>query len=81
MTLHDAHRRIRVEFVEMPGLKLTLAQIARLCGVPRELCEPAVSLLVNGGFLAATPDGSFLRRGLMTQPDAPLAPRALVAAS
>jgi hypothetical protein len=64
MTLHEARVRIQIEFIEMPGLKLTLSQIARLCGLPREVCEPAVSLLVKGGFLAATSDGAFLRRSL-----------------
>ncbi len=64
MTLHDARIRIQIEFIEMPGLKLTLSQIARLCGLPREVCEQAVSLLVEAGFLASTRDGAYLRRGL-----------------
>jgi hypothetical protein len=68
MTLHDARIRIQIEFIEMPGLKLTLAQIGRLCGLPKELCEPAVSLLVTGGFLAAAADGSFLRSGFAVAP-------------
>ena len=63
MTVHAARLRIQVEFIEMPGLKLTLGQIARLCDVPRELCEAAVLLLVAGGFLARAADGSFLCRG------------------
>jgi hypothetical protein len=63
MTLNDARIRIQIEYIEMPGLKLTLAQIGRLCGLSSEVCEPAVSLLVSHGFLAATRDGSFLRRG------------------
>jgi hypothetical protein len=77
MTVHAARTRIQIEFIEMPGLKLTLPQIARLCDLPKELCEPAVSSLVDGGFLARTPDGSFLCRGLVRQADGILGPQAL----
>jgi len=80
MTLHDARIRIQIEFIEMPGLKLTLAQVARLCGLPSDVCEAAVSLLVTGGFLATARDGSFLRRGL-THADGILQPRSFAAAS
>ena len=31
--------RIRAEFLEMPGLGLTLEQAQRLCGVERTLCK------------------------------------------
>jgi hypothetical protein len=65
MTVHAARIRIQIEFIEMPGLKLTLAQIARLCDLPKDVCEAAIAPLVTGGFLAATRDGSFLRRGLV----------------
>lgn len=64
MTLHDARIRIQTEFIEMPGLKLTLAQIARLCNLPADICESAVSVLVHTGFLTVARDGSFLRRSL-----------------
>jgi len=36
---HDALIRIQMEYVEMPGLKLTPHQIGRLCGLPLEVCE------------------------------------------
>jgi hypothetical protein len=79
MTLHEARCRIQIEFIEMPGLKLTPAQIARLCGVPRDLCEAAVSLLVAAGILTAAPDGSFLCGG--PAPQTARAARSLAAAS
>lgn len=79
MTVHAARIRIQIEFIEMPGLRLTLPQIARLCGVPREICEPAVAMLVNGGFLASTADGAFLRRGLALTADGVLGPLSLAA--
>ena len=58
---HEALTRIQMEYVEMPGLKLTPLQIGRLCGLPQEVCEGALSLLVRTGFLSRAEDGSFLR--------------------
>lgn len=54
--------RIRAEYWEMPGLKLTLAQAQRLLGLDRELCDMLFSDLVSVGFLAPTRDGAFVRR-------------------
>ena len=54
--------RIRAEYWEMPGLKLTPAQAQRLLGLDRESCETLLSDLVSVGFLAPTPDGAFVRR-------------------
>jgi hypothetical protein len=78
MTLHDARVRIRIEFIEMPGLKLTAPQVARLCGLPKEICDQAVDTLVGGGFLAVAPDGSLVYRGIAPPADsiAGSAPRA-----
>jgi len=59
-----AFTRIQVEYIEMPDLKLTLAQIRRLCDLPEELCEPAVAALLQAGFLWRAPDGKFVRRAL-----------------
>jgi hypothetical protein len=59
MTNHDARVRIEIEFVEMPGLKLSRDQIQRLCGVPGDVCDEALAALVSGGFLRQKPDGSF----------------------
>ncbi len=81
MTVRAARIRIQIEFIEMPGLKLTLPQIARLCDLPKDVCESAVSLLVAGGFLAGAADGSFLRRGLDSAADGIRRPRPLAAAS
>ncbi len=58
---HDALIRIQMEYVEMPGLKLTPHQIGRLCGLPLEVCEGALLLLMRTGFLSRSEDGSFLR--------------------
>ena len=54
--------RIRAEYREMPGLKLTGAQAQRLWGIDRESCDGLMAGLVTSGFLARTRDGAFVRR-------------------
>lgn len=54
--------RIRAEYWEMPGLKLTPAQAQRLLGLDRDSCDTLLAELVVTGFLAHTPDGAFVRR-------------------
>ena len=44
---HDLHLRIQAEFVEMPGLKLTLPQASRLFNLDRTQCERVLSTLVD----------------------------------
>jgi hypothetical protein len=53
--------RIRAEYWEMPGLKLTSAQARRLWGLDRESCDSLLNDLIGAGFLARTRDGSFVR--------------------
>jgi hypothetical protein len=62
----DLVQRIQMEFVEMPGLKLTLSQAGRLWNLPVEHCAMIFSDLVAKGFLARTAHGEFLRRGSET---------------
>jgi hypothetical protein len=54
---------IQAEYVEMPGLKLTLGQVARLCSLPIDVCQIAVGALVVTGFLIEMHEGSYGRRG------------------
>ena len=75
--------RIRGEYLEMPGLRLTVAQAQRLCGIERELCEAVLSALVDARFLCTKPDGAYARStdGALPHPrpakaDLPLAKRA-----
>jgi Fic family protein len=58
-------RHVRAEFLEMPGLKLTLAQAQRLWGVDRETCEAVIEKLTACRFLATTRDGAFVMRAAM----------------
>ena len=59
-----AFTRIQIEYIEMPDLKLTFAQIRRLCDLPHDVCEPAMAALEQSGFLWRAPDGRFVRRAL-----------------
>jgi len=53
--------RIRAEYWEMPGLKLTPRQAQRLWGLDRESCDALLSDLISEGFLSRTRDGAFVR--------------------
>jgi hypothetical protein len=53
--------RIHAEFLEMPGLRLTLAQAQRLCGVERAMCQAALRTLVESNFLCVKHDGTYAR--------------------
>jgi DNA-binding IclR family transcriptional regulator len=50
-----------MEYVEMPEMKLTLAQVRRLMNLPLESCEVALATLVDSGFLVRRQDGAFVR--------------------
>jgi len=43
--------RVRAEFVEMPGLTLTVRQASRLFGLDQDLCRQVVERLVGADFL------------------------------
>ena len=58
-------RHVRAEFLEMPGLKLTIAQAQRLWGIDRATCEALIEELLARRFLARTRDGSFMLRAAM----------------
>ena len=53
-------QRIRAEYVEMPGLKLTEAQAQRLWGLDGAMCKAALAALVKAGFLSRTDTGLFI---------------------
>jgi DNA-binding IclR family transcriptional regulator len=55
-------QRVRSEFNEMPGLRLTPAQAARLLGLNRRVCHRVIETLVGAEFLRRAPDGSIVRR-------------------
>jgi hypothetical protein len=53
--------RIRGEYLEMPGLRLTLDQAQRLCGVERTLCKAVLDALVDAKFLRVDAHGAYAR--------------------
>ena len=53
--------RIRCEFLEMPGLQLTLPQAARLWGLDITACEQVVDVLIQSAFLRRTGSGTVTR--------------------
>jgi hypothetical protein len=53
--------RVRSEFIEMPGLRLTPAQAARLWGMDQDSCQHVISALVRAAFLRWTPAGMVVR--------------------
>jgi len=52
--------RIRGQYREMPGLRLTLQQARRLLGLDTMTCAAALAVLERAGFLATTRDGRFV---------------------
>jgi len=60
--VQELARRIRGEFMEMPGLRLTVEQARRLWRLDNTACDAVLSALVDAHFLAITPDGQFVRQ-------------------
>jgi hypothetical protein len=56
----DMIRRIRGEFLEMPGLTLTVPQAQRLWGLDPAFCHNLLNALVDAGFLVRTHEGAFV---------------------
>lgn len=54
-------QRVRSEFDEMPGLRLTPAQAGRLLGLDPSSCQRVINTLVQSAFLRWTPDGTVVR--------------------
>ena len=61
MDLEALLRRVRAEFVEMPGLRLTPAQATRLWGLERDACHTVIAALIDSSFLRWTPGGKLAR--------------------
>ena len=54
-------RRVREEFREMPGLRLTPAQATRLWGLEHDTCRVVIEQLVAADFLKWTQAGLVTR--------------------
>ena len=58
----DLAALVRAEYVEMPGLSLTLSQAAKLWNVGRDECLQALDALIRAGFLYRSRD-LYIRTG------------------
>lgn len=63
-------RRVRGEFLEMPGLRVTVRQAMRLWGLDEQTCLIVMDMLVSANFLRRPGDGSYYSRAT----DGPAAP-------
>jgi hypothetical protein len=60
-TFMAALHRAKAEYLEMPGLRLTLAQAQRLWAFDRSLCHAVLAALVDAHFLVESGQASFIR--------------------
>jgi hypothetical protein len=58
-TDHEWSRRILAEYREMPGLRLTLRQAARLWALDAVHCQALLDALVASGSLRRGPKGEY----------------------
>jgi hypothetical protein len=63
MDFESVVRRVRAEFLEMPGLRLTFAQAMRLWGLSEEDCQRVIDVLIRSCFLQRTDTGEVIRTG------------------
>jgi hypothetical protein len=54
-------QRVREQYRDMPGLKLTKPQATRLFGVAPSVCAAMLRALVRENFLSRAGDGLFVR--------------------
>jgi len=53
--------RIRGEYLEMPGLRLSLDQATRLWALDRDACGTVLEALVQANFLKRDRDGQYTK--------------------
>ena len=61
MEVNGVARRVRAEFLEMPGLRLTPAQASRLWNLDVDACRAVIDALVAESFLRWTVSGAVTR--------------------
>ena len=61
LSTDDVVRRVKGEFLEMPGLRLTEPQARRLWGLDAASCGALLRTLVEAKCLFRTRDGAFMR--------------------
>ena len=68
--MRETIERLQAEFLEMPGLRLSVGQVQRLCGVDETMCQEVLDALVDIKFLRLNADGTYARLidGLSVRP-------------
>jgi hypothetical protein len=51
---------VQTEYLEMPGLQLTKAQLRRLCGLEEQTCNAVLDQLLSTHFLRRTPRDEYV---------------------
>jgi hypothetical protein len=59
----DLLRRMELEYHEMPGLSLTLAQAKRLFGLREDICARVLTTLIDRAVLRRDPNGAYAANG------------------
>ena len=59
--VHAIAERVRSEFIEMPGLRLTARQAARMWGLDGPSCGAVIDILIRSSFLRWTGTGTVAR--------------------
>lgn len=62
MVNSDLISRARGEYLEMPGLSLTVRQAQRLWGLDGAACSQVLQGLIEAGFLKRRSDGTYVRQ-------------------
>lgn len=63
INLMDLMVRVRGEYAEMPGLRLTEPQMCRLWAIDEITCEAVLQALTAQHFLSRTVQGAYVRAG------------------
>ena len=61
VTHRQVLERIRAEYLEMPGMRLSIEQVQRLCGIDEGVCKSVMDSLVATKCLCRNPDGTYVR--------------------
>jgi hypothetical protein len=58
--VNDSLHLVQAEYLEMPGLGLTKAQVRRLCGLEDRTCDVVLEQLTGMHFLKRTPSDVYV---------------------
>ena len=63
VTRQGLMNRISVEYAEMPGLSLTVAQAQRLFALRNDICTRVLDQLADTAYLRRDANGAYVRNG------------------